>query len=155
MPYWRLNYHLVWSTKNREPVLTGEMAIAVQRAIWTTAKKLELQIHGLNVQPDHVHLAFSAPPRHSISEIARHVKGRSSHFLGKQFEGFWPGWQTEYGVIGFGGQSLSRVVQYVQNQDEHHREDRLWLELEKGLDQFPRSTDDPVPKRSPDGTCDD
>jgi REP element-mobilizing transposase RayT len=112
-----------------------ELASAVQRAIWTSAKGLELQVHAMNVQPDHVHFACSSPPKHAPSELARQLKGSSSHFLGREFEGFWPGWQTEYGIVGFGGQSLSRVVAYVNNQDEHHRENRLWLELEKGLDE--------------------
>jgi putative transposase len=134
MPYWQLNYHLVWSTKNREPALLGDIDTAVQRAIWTTVKNLKLQAHALNVQPDHVHFAFSGPPKYSISEIARQLKGSSSHYLGENFEGHWPGWQTEYGVVGFGGQSLSRIVEYVNNQNQHHREGRLWLELEKGMD---------------------
>jgi putative transposase len=134
VPYWILNYHLVWSTKNREPALLGEVTTAVQRAIWTTAKKLKLDVHALNVQPDHVHFVCSAQPKHSPAELARQMKGSSSYFLGKQHEGFWPGWQTEYGVVGFGGQSLARVVDYVNNQDDHHRENRLWLEFERGLD---------------------
>ncbi len=106
----------------------------LQRAIWTTAKTMTLQVHALNVQPDHVHFAFSAPPKYSISEVARQLKGSSSHFLGEHHEGFWPGWQTEYGVVSFGGQSLPRIVQYVNHQDDHHREARLWLELEKGTE---------------------
>lgn len=153
MPYWRLNYHLVWSTKNREPALLGEIAAAVQRAIWTTARKLELQVHALNVQPDHVHFVCSAPPKHAPAELARQLKGSSSHFLGKNFEGDWPGWQTEYGVVGFGGQSLSRVVAYVNNQNEHHRENRLWLEFEKGLES-PMVKQPESPALSPERTFD-
>jgi len=153
MPYWKLNYHLVWSTKYREPALLDEVSSAVQRAIWTTAKNLELQVHALNVQPDHVHFACSAPPKHAPSELAKQLKGNSSHFLGKEFEGYWPGWQTEYGVVGFGDKSLSRVVAYVNNQDRHHREERLWLEFEKGVD-TPFSTPTTASALSPKGTSD-
>lgn len=153
MPYWRLNYHLVWSTKNREPALLGEIVSDLQRAIWTTAKTMTLQVHALNVQPDHVHFAFSAPPKYSISEVARQLKGSSSHFLGEHHEGFWPGWQTEYGVVSFGGQSLPRIVQYVNHQDDHHREARLWLELEKGTELIvPRQSTSPT--TSPEETFD-
>ena len=134
MPFWRLNYHLVWSTRQRFPVLTGEMARVAQASILSTTPKLELRVHSISIQPDHVHFAFAAPPKWSIAQIAQRVKGSSSHHLGKEFGDAWVGWQAEYGVVAFGERSLGRVVQYVANQEEHHREDRLWLELERIVD---------------------
>lgn len=135
MPYWKLNYHLVWGTRQRTPVLTGEMERVAKASILATAVKLEFRVHSVAVQPDHVHFAFAAPPRWSIAEIARRIKGSSSHHLGKEFGEAWVGWQAEYGVVAFGEQSLGRVIQYVANQNEHHREDRLWLELERVPDE--------------------
>ena len=134
MTYWKLYYHLVWSTKLRVPSLQGEQVTELQRAIWKSVEDLKIQLHALGIQQDHVHVAYSAPPSLSIADVAQRLKGSSSHYLGKQFPGDWPGWQKEYGVVGVGQQSLPRVVAYVNNQAEHHREQTLWLEMERGLD---------------------
>jgi putative transposase len=136
MPYWRLHYHLVWSTRYRAPVLAGQNIEEARRVIWGVAKKLDIKIHALSVQPDHVHIAFSAAPSHSISQIAQRFKGGSSYRLGRLDNSDWVGWQEEYGVVGFGQQSLPRVVAYVNNQEAHHRNENLWIEFEKGLDPF-------------------
>ncbi len=157
MPYWRLYYHLVWSTKLREPALHADKVTELQRAIWKSAKDPKLHVHALGLQPDHVHFVFSAPPILSDADIAQRLKGSSSHFLGQEFPGDWPGWQKEYGVVGFGQSSLSRVVEYVTHQDDHHRDDNLWLEMERGLeDSKPDASSDnqvtSIP--SPNGTSD-
>lgn len=157
MPFWRLYYHLVWSTKLRDPALHGEKVLELQRAIWKSAKDLKLHVHALGVQPDHVHFAFSAPPSLSVADIAQRIKGSSSHFLGKEFPGDWPGWQKEYGVVGFGQGSLLRVVEYVTHQDDHHRDDNLWLEMERGLEDAPPAAFSEIQvasNPSPNGTSD-
>jgi len=146
MSYWRLYYHLVWATRKRARILDEKAVDEVRRVIWGVAKDMDIKIHALSVQPDHVHVAFSAPPRLSIAEIAQRFKGGSSFRLSKQDDLEWAGWQAEYGVVGFGQQSLSRVVAYVNNQEAHHREASLWNEFEKGLDPSPVS---------PEGTSSD
>ena len=135
MPFWKLNYHLVWSTRQRLPVLTGELARVTQASILSTVPDLELRVRSISVQPDHVHFAFAAPPKWSIAKIAQRVKGSSSHHLRKEFGDAWVGWQAEYGVVAFGEKSLADVIRYVAHQDEHHRDDRLWLELERVVDE--------------------
>src|SRR5689334_1403724 len=98
MPYWKLNYHLVWSTRRREPVLTGEMARVAQASILSKAPETELRVYSIAIQPDHVHIAFSAPPKWSVAKLAQRIKGSSSHHLRKEFGEVWVGWQAEYGV---------------------------------------------------------
>jgi putative transposase len=134
MPYWRLYYHLVWSTRYRAPVLLGANIEEVRKVVWGVAKDLDIKIHALSVQPDHVHIAFSAAPSHSIAQIAQRFKGGSSYQLGRLDDSDWVGWQSEYGGVGYGQQSLSRVVAYVNNQEAHHRNASLWNEFEKGMD---------------------
>jgi putative transposase len=134
VPFWRLYYHLVWGTNQRIPALEGAAVGELRRALWGIAKDMDIQIHALSVQPDHVHIAFSAPPRHSLADIARRFKGGSSHYVGEKFEGDWCGWQPEYGVVSFGRKALPRAVAYINNQQEHHRTGDLARFLEEGLD---------------------
>ena len=134
MTYWRIYYHFVWGTKNREPVLLGVNAEMAMKAIRAEALELRSIIHALAVQPDHIHLAVSTPPVHGPAMIAKQIKGKSSHLLTRTwYPGGgvdWIGWQAEYGVITFGEKSLSSIVRYITNQEEHHRSNNLWPTFE-------------------------
>ena len=73
-----LNYHIVWLPKSRNAVLTGEVADRVESILHEIADEKGLDIQNLTVQPDHVHLFVSSPPKHSPSLLANWFKGISS-----------------------------------------------------------------------------
>ena len=92
---YNLNYHLVWlpksggikdsadfadqgSTQYRNAVLAGEVADRVESILHKIADEKGLDIQNLTVQPDHVHLFVSSPPKHSPSLLANWFKGISS-----------------------------------------------------------------------------
>lgn len=134
MTFWRINYHFIWGTKNREPVLLGENAETAIKAIRAEAKELRSIAHAVAVQPEHVHVAISSPPVYSPAEIAKQLKGKSSHLLTRVWNTGggvdWTGWQAEYGILTFGDRSISTIVQYVNTQEEHHRSHNLWPHFE-------------------------
>jgi REP element-mobilizing transposase RayT len=81
---------------------------------------------------DHIHIAVSVPPKLSLSEFVRQIKGNSSHFVNHQIKpDYCFNWQNEYGVISFGQKNLSMVVSYVHNQREHHRNQMVFEQLER------------------------
>jgi putative transposase len=73
-----LNYHLVWIPKYREPVLTGRVADRVRHILHEIADDKGLEVNDLTVQPDHVHLFVSSPPKHSPALLVNWFKGISS-----------------------------------------------------------------------------
>jgi REP element-mobilizing transposase RayT len=89
-------------------------------------------IHAIGRIADHIHLAVSIPPRIAILEFVREVKGGSGRVIDLEFadDEMAFGWQPEYGVVSFGERSLERVVSYVSNQGQHHRDQTLWPEME-------------------------
>jgi putative transposase len=126
MPFWRIFFHLVWGTKLREPRIDDAIERVIQQSIRATCEAQGVQIHGLGMMPDHVHLAVAVPPRIAVADLVKLLKGSSSHLVnsvqsktpvGHQ-ERFY--WQEEYGVLSFGERSLAEVVSYVENQREHH-----------------------------------
>jgi len=135
MTYWKINYHFVWGTKHREAVLFGENAAIAVNAICAEANEMRSLIHAIAVQPEHVHSALSVPPVYSPSQIAKQLKGKSSHLLTRTWnsggEVHWSGWQSEYGIITFGERSRTSIVRYLNNQEEHHRTNNLWLSFEE------------------------
>jgi putative transposase len=75
---YKLNYHIVWLPKYRNAVLTEEVADRVESILHEIADEKGLDIQNLTVQPDHVHLFVSSPPKHSPSLLANWFKGISS-----------------------------------------------------------------------------
>ncbi len=70
MPYWRLHYHLVWTTFGRLPVLTADLGPAVYRSVCARAKRLGVILHAIGGVEDHVHVVASVPPRIAVAECA-------------------------------------------------------------------------------------
>ena len=130
MAYWRLYYHIVWGTKNREPLITPACDEVIQRSIRLHCQDYSALVHAIGTMPDHVHLAVSIPPRVSLSDFMHRIKGASSHLIrdSQRFREF--SWQPEYGVISFHEDLLPKIVDYVLNQRQHHAQNQLRPALE-------------------------
>jgi putative transposase len=63
MPYWKLHYHFIWSTKNRLQLIDSIIEPELYRAIAAKAKDMGGLVHALGGIEDHVHLAVSIPPK--------------------------------------------------------------------------------------------
>jgi putative transposase len=114
MVYARLFYHLVWSTKNREPVITQEMELELFPYLMNKSKNLECRIINVNANLDHIHLIIEIPPKFSIAHIVKELKGSSSFDFQELF------WQRGYGVLSISERNLNAAIDYVKNQKEHH-----------------------------------
>lgn len=83
--------HLVFSTKNREPVLTD--AVRVPLCAYAAAVLLDLdsRVIAIKAWRDHVHILFALRKNHSLSEIVMEVKRATSKWIkteSREFEGF-------------------------------------------------------------------
>lgn len=76
-----MKVHIVWATKYRKKVLKGELQIRCRDLIIQTCKANDIAVIKGVVSRDHVHLHVSYPPKLSVSEIARKLKGRSGRIL--------------------------------------------------------------------------
>lgn len=129
MPRWRLFYHLVWATRDREPLITDQLQPFVYRRLRETAEQHQILVHAIGGIEDHVHLAVSIPPSLAIAAAVRALKGNSTRLIREDF-GTTFGWQSDYGVNSFGEQQLPPVVSYIANQQRRHARGRLWPTIE-------------------------
>jgi putative transposase len=113
--YKNILYHFVFITRYRSPVITMEMLAQLRVLFRRKADDLECVIHILNGYRDHVHALLSAPPKLSISDLVKHLKGFSSFSIGD----LW--WQKGYGVFTVDAYSFSRVFMYIRGQGEHRK----------------------------------
>jgi putative transposase len=128
MPFWRLYYHLVWSTKNREPFIDESLEKRLYPYMIDKANRLDCQVFAIGGWSDHVHLVLSIPPKYSVAEVVQHLKGASSH----DFEGL--NWQRGYGALSVGERQRSIAMDYVENQKVHHGQQTTLARLEREED---------------------
>ena len=132
MTYWRLHYHIIWSTLDRQPILTPKVEKVFYGVIYQKAKELGLKIHAAGNVEDHAHIALSISPKIAVADCVRHLKGASAfainHMDGSdgQFK-----WQAGYGALSVGERSLKAVMEYVAKQKEHHKTETVLGVYEK------------------------
>ena len=78
---YNINYHFVWIPKYRRPILTGPIRVDLESLMTEYAAKNEVEILSLSIQPDHVHLFVSAPPRFSPAQLINLFKGATAREL--------------------------------------------------------------------------
>ncbi len=120
MPYWQLFYHLVWSTKYREPLITPEFEPIVYDLVQTKAIGLGATVFAIGGMPDHVHIVAAIPPKIAVAKFVGQIKAVAATKFNKMNTGGVLYWQNEYGVFSFDGKRLPNVIAYVQRQKEHH-----------------------------------
>ncbi|MGB8647120.1 MAG: IS200/IS605 family transposase [Anaerolineae bacterium] len=128
MPYWRLFYHLVWTTKNREPMLTPDIELRVHGFLRREAEKLGAPLFFISGVADHVHALVSIRPAIAPAELVKQLKGSSSHFATTELHRDLY-WQEGYGILSISEADVPRVLEYIKCQKQHHADKRL-------LDQF-------------------
>jgi REP element-mobilizing transposase RayT len=119
-PFTQLYVHLVWSTWDRLPLLTPEVIEILEQAVVRECIELDAGVVAFGAVLDHVHLLIRIPPKLSVSDLVKQVKGSTSHLL-TQREGIPFKWQGGYGAFTVSKSVLPRVREYVLNQEAHHR----------------------------------
>ena len=132
MSYWQLFYHLVWSTANREPLLTPDVEPIVYGFLRSKAIGLGGIVFALNGVLDHVHMVCAIPPSIAVAKFVGQIKGVAATRFNKLGIRETPlYWQGEYGAFSFDGKRLTHVVAYVERQKEHHTQGALIPILER------------------------
>ena len=120
----KLQVHIVWSTKYRYQVLTGDVQVRCRDLLRQTCNVLDVQILKGVVSKDHIHLHVSYPPALSVSDLVRRLKGRSAKLLLQEFSElkrrYWGGhfWGIGYGVWSVGNITDELLEAYLN----HHKE---------------------------------
>jgi REP-associated tyrosine transposase len=78
-------YHIIWCPKRRRKVLLGPVHDRLKQIVEQVIEENGWKLLKLAIQPDHVHLLLRANPYTLPTDIARKIKGRSSHLLREEF----------------------------------------------------------------------
>ena len=126
-----LKYHIVFCTKYRYRVLTGEVAERTRTLIREICAANYVQVVSGSMSPDHVHLLVSVPPNLAISKLLQYIKGKSSRKLQMEFahlkKRYWGQhlWARGFFVVTVGNVNSEEVQRYIEQQEEHHKQDNF------------------------------
>jgi len=80
-----LHYHVVFSTKNREPWITQSVAERVWKYLGGIARENDMKALAVGGMPDHIHIALALPASQSVSKAMQLIKGGSSKWIKDTF----------------------------------------------------------------------
>ena len=115
----RVLIHLVFSTKNRDPLIPAAVRDELHAYIGAVLKGLDcpsIRVGGTN---DHVHILYSLARTRTLASITEKVKTASSKWI-KHRDGSPFAWQTGYGAFSVSEANLRSVSRYIERQPAHH-----------------------------------
>lgn len=124
-----LKYHVVFCTKYRYRILTGQIATRTRELIREVCAVNYVDIVSGSLSPDHIHLLISVPPSVSLSKVIQYIKGKSSRKLLQEFESlrkrYWGQhlWARGYFAVTVGNVNAEEIQLYIEQQEVHHKKD--------------------------------
>ncbi len=117
-----IHIHLIFSTKNRLPLITSNIAPALHAYLSTVCRAMNCPTTIVNGTSDHVHILCSLSRTVPVCDLVEEVKKRSSKWIKTQGEALSQfQWQVGYGAFSIGQSGIKDLRQYITNQAKHHR----------------------------------
>jgi REP element-mobilizing transposase RayT len=128
--YTQLYYHIVFSTKNREPLMDRALRQRLFPFIGGGIRDeggTALIINGIE---DHVHILARLQADRALSDVLRNITANSSGWVHKEFSNLSAfAWQSGYSAFTVSRSQFDIVRRYIETQEEHHRKQTYQEEL--------------------------
>jgi len=120
--YTQLYIQIVFAVKGRQNLISESNREELQKFITGIVQNREQKLLSIFAMPDHVHILVGMKPNMAISDLVRDIKAGSSKFINdsKWINGKF-NWQEGYGAFSYSKSHLDAVVNYINNQREHHK----------------------------------
>jgi putative transposase len=137
--YRQLLYHLVFRTKDGLPIIRQDNASHLYSYISGIIKNKNSHLYRINGIENHVHILTDIHPSIAIADFMREIKASSSGWM--KNSGYFPefkGWSDGYGSFTCSYMDMGRLIDYIRNQQEHHKkksfdEEYRHLLMESGI----------------------
>ncbi|MEK6300322.1 MAG: IS200/IS605 family transposase [Acidobacteriota bacterium] len=117
-----LLYHIVFSTKERQPWLDTEISTRLYPYVGGAIRSEGGVGISINGCPDHIHILAKLKQDKAVSDVLRAIKANSSGWIHRTFyslRGF--AWQSGYGAFSVSQSQVDKVEHYIANQQVHHQ----------------------------------
>lgn len=137
--YTQILYQIVFSTRNRKKCLILRDRPELFSYISGILKNKNCHLYWINGVSDHIHIITHIHPTVPLASLVKDIKLATSEYI--EFEFLFPGfdgWQEGYGAFTYSIHAKDRLIEYVKNQEEHHkvrsyRDEYIQLLIENGV----------------------
>ena len=120
--YTQILYQIVFSTKNREHTLTENHRDDLYKYIWGIIKNKNCHLYRIGGITDHIHIVTHLHPSLSLASLVKDIKIASSeHIKSSHLFQHFDGWQDGYGGFTYSFKDKDQLIEYVKNQEQHHK----------------------------------
>jgi REP element-mobilizing transposase RayT len=117
-----LHVHLIFSTKNRDPFITADLAPRLFGYIGGITREKGSVLLAAGGMADHVHLLVSLGRESCVADLVRDVKSNSPRWVHDTFpDRSQFAWQAGYGAFAVSVSMVDKVRAYISDQERHHR----------------------------------
>lgn len=120
--YSQIYIQIVFSVKGRANLISSKNREELHKYITGIVTKRDQKLLSIFAMPDHTHLLVGLKPNISISDLVRDIKAGSSKFI---TESNWVkgkfSWQEGYGAFSYSRNQIDNVINYILNQEDHHK----------------------------------
>ncbi len=120
--YTQIHIQFVFAVKFRNCVIQSAWKEELHKYMTGIVQLHSHKLIAINSMPDHVHVFIGMRPTQSVSDLMQDVKGSSSKWINdKNFTPNHFEWQEGYGAFSYSKSHIKNVIQYIENQEKHHR----------------------------------
>ena len=120
--YTQIHLQLIFAVKYREAVINNIWKNELYKYISGIIQQQKHKLIIVNGVADHIHLLIGFRPHQSLADLMQDIKGSSSKWINEnKFTRSKFSWQEGYGAFSYSHSHLSNVINYIKNQENHHR----------------------------------
>jgi putative transposase len=137
MSFVKIWVHIVFATKNREPLIKKGFRNNLYKHIIQNCKEKEIFLQAINGYSEHIHCLISLSKDQTISKVVQLIKGESSFWINQTDlinEKFT--WQDDYFAVSVSESQVESVVNYINNQEKHHSKKSFDEEVNEFLNRY-------------------
>jgi len=135
--YTQIHIQAVFTVHDRQCLIDNVWKDELYKYITGIIQNHDHKVLQINGMPDHIHILFGMRTTQSISDLMKQVKQDSSKWINNK--GFVVGrfsWQAGFGAFSYSKSQIPRVINYIKNQENHHKKKSFTEEYLDLLDEF-------------------
>ncbi len=135
--YTQIHIQLVFAVKYKQALIGEQWKDELYKYITGIVQNNRHKMICINGVPDHLHIFIGLRPHQAISDLVKDIKSNSSKWINEKknlpirFE-----WQESFGAFSYGKSQILNVIQYINNQESHHKKESFRDEYLNFLQKF-------------------
>ncbi len=120
--YTQIHIQLIFAVKYRIAMIDKVWKDELYKYITGIIQQQKHKLIIINGIPNHIHILIGYRPHQSLSDLLQDIKGSSSKWINeKKLTSNRFAWQEGYGAFSYGHSLLPKVINYIKNQEQHHK----------------------------------